>query len=124
MGTVSWTRGGSPLALFAEGFCQELTRRGHPATTVKHHITLMGQLSCWLGAQGLSPSELNKARAEEFLAAHGPSANGGCRRLRAWRCCSITWRPCKSSRLNSRAPRRPAMTWSAAIANTWWKTGA
>ena len=50
MGTVSWTRGGSPLALFAEGFCQELTRRGHPATTVKHHITLMGQLSCWLGS--------------------------------------------------------------------------
>ena len=78
MGTVSWTRGGSPLALFAEGFCQELARRGHPATTVKHHITLMGQLSCWLGAQGLSPSELNKARAEEFLAAAtGPRPTAG-----------------------------------------------
>jgi integrase/recombinase XerD len=69
MGTVSWARGDSPLALFAEGFRQELARRGHPPSTVKHYTTLMGQLSGWLGAQGLSPSELTKARAEEFFAA-------------------------------------------------------
>jgi len=69
MGTISWTQGESPLALFAEGFRQELAHRGHPPSTVKDQMTLVGQLSCWLGAQGLSPGELTKARAEEFLAA-------------------------------------------------------
>jgi integrase/recombinase XerD len=68
MGTISWTRGGGPLAPLAEGFRQELLRLGHRPGAVKHHLVLMGQLSCWMSGAGLTAGELTPAVAGQFLA--------------------------------------------------------
>jgi integrase/recombinase XerD len=68
MGTLSWTRGDGPLVPFAKGFCQELARRGHPPSTQKNHLKLMGQLNPWLFAEGLDVSCLTSERANDFFA--------------------------------------------------------
>ena len=68
MGTLSWTRGDGPLVPFAKGFCQELAHRGHPPSTQKGHLKLMGQLNRWLFAEGLAVSCLTSERANDFLA--------------------------------------------------------
>ena len=68
MGNTSWTAGDGPLASFGDGFRQELARLGHPATSTKHHMDLMGQLNRWLYVDGLAAGDLTKERAEEFFA--------------------------------------------------------
>ena len=68
MGTVAWTRGGSPLAPFAQGYRAELAGLGYTLGSVKQHIVLMGQLSRWMSSERLVVEHLTSARAEEFLA--------------------------------------------------------
>lgn len=67
MGTVAWTSREGCLVAFAGGYQRELVRLGNSPRTVKSHMMLMGQLSCWLTREGLSVSNLTRARAEEFL---------------------------------------------------------
>jgi integrase len=67
MGTVSWTRGEGPLTPFAEGFRRKLLGLGHPASSAKHHIVLMGQLNGWLSSKQLGVGELSAVVAQRFL---------------------------------------------------------
>jgi integrase/recombinase XerD len=68
MGTISWMHGEGPLVPFAEGFCQELLRMGHPPGAAKHNLVLMGQLNRWMWSAGLTVGELTPAMAGQFLA--------------------------------------------------------
>lgn len=68
MGRVSWIDGDGPLVPFARGYRQELLRVGHPPSSVKSHMVLLGQLNRWLSAEGFSVSGLTPVVAEAFLA--------------------------------------------------------
>src|ERR1039458_2933304 len=75
MGTVGWTRGNGALAPFADGYRDDLIRRGHTPRAAKNHLTLMGQLNSWLGDTGVSLSDLTSVRGEEFLSARRASGH-------------------------------------------------
>jgi integrase/recombinase XerD len=64
---VSWVQRGGPLAEFADGYRDELVRRGFTANSVVTHVVLMGQLSRWMAGVGVSAGALAPARIEEFL---------------------------------------------------------
>jgi integrase/recombinase XerD len=67
MGKISWTQGDGPLAPFAKGFETELRRLGHPPSTARHHMHLMGQLNRWLMGKHLGVGDLNPVEAELFF---------------------------------------------------------
>src|SRR5437016_2809785 len=58
-----------PLAEFATGFAEELSRQGYTYLSALNLVRVLAHLSRWLMAQGLVPSELTQARLVEFLAA-------------------------------------------------------
>jgi site-specific recombinase XerD len=62
-----WIRRGGPLATFAETFKQELEKAGHSASSLKHHLVLMGQLDHWLLTEGLTVVSLSGDTAQCFL---------------------------------------------------------
>ncbi len=63
-----------PLAPYAMGFRDDLTRLGYSPWTIPEHLYLLARLSRWLDDQDLGPAELDKARMDEFLA--GQRASG------------------------------------------------
>ncbi len=67
MGTQSWTRGRGPLVPFAESFRARLLEVGHPPTSLKHYLVLMGQLNRWLAARGIGVAMLTPEVAQQFL---------------------------------------------------------
>jgi site-specific recombinase XerD len=69
MAEVLWVHGEGPLTVFVEGYRRLLERRGHSARSARDHLSLVGQLNRWLAGEGLGVDELNRARAELFLAA-------------------------------------------------------
>lgn len=71
MGTVSWIRGDGPLAVFADGFRQNMLSLGHPPGSAKHHLLLMGQLDRWMAAERLSVGDLTSRVAQRFLDMRG-----------------------------------------------------
>jgi integrase/recombinase XerD len=58
-----------PLAEFASGFAEELSRLGYTYLSTRNQQQLMAHLSRWMVAQGLVPVELTRPRLMEFLAA-------------------------------------------------------
>lgn len=67
MGVQSWTQGEGPLVPFAEGFRARLVALGHPQSSLKHYLVVMGQLDRWLAAEGRGAEELTPALAQQFL---------------------------------------------------------
>src|ERR1700732_4104589 len=55
-----------PLEPFAEGFAAELSRQGFRPVTVRKHLRLVAELSCWLAGQGLEPRGVSLEVAEQF----------------------------------------------------------
>lgn len=70
-------RGGGPLVPFAAGFRQEQLSLGHPPSSVKHHITLMGQLDRWLATERLHVDQLTTEVAQQFLNARRADGKRG-----------------------------------------------
>jgi site-specific recombinase XerD len=58
-----------PLVVFADGYRFYLDQRGYSPRAVRERLELLGQLSLWLVAQGLSAEELTPAQAQRFFAA-------------------------------------------------------
>lgn len=58
-----------PLAEFASGFAEELSRQGYTYLSALNQVRVLAHLSRWLAAQGLVISELTSARLGEFLTA-------------------------------------------------------
>jgi hypothetical protein len=58
-----------PLAEFAPGFAEELSRQGYTDLSAANQLRVMAHLSRWLVARGVVLSELTQARLVEFLAA-------------------------------------------------------
>jgi site-specific recombinase XerD len=58
-----------PLAEFAAGFAEELSRLGYTYLSARNQLWLMAHLSRWMVAQGLAPVEMTRLRLVEFLAA-------------------------------------------------------
>jgi integrase/recombinase XerD len=58
-----------PLAEFAPGFAEELSRQGYTELSALNQLRLMAHLSRWLVARGLTLRELTRPRLVEFLAA-------------------------------------------------------
>jgi integrase/recombinase XerD len=58
-----------PLALFAEGFREDLLGQGYSWGSAAHQVHLMAHLSRWLEAQGLVPAALDECVTGQFLAA-------------------------------------------------------
>jgi integrase/recombinase XerD len=69
MGTVWWASGEGPLAAYAAGYRCELERRGFSPRSVRDRMEVVGQLNCWLAAEGLSAAGLAATRAGQFFAA-------------------------------------------------------
>ena len=68
MRTPSCPRVAGPLGPYAQGFWEELARRGYSGLTAESHIHLMAHLSRWLVEHDLSPEELTGERLDRFLA--------------------------------------------------------
>ena len=58
-----------PLAEFAPGFAEELSRQGYANLSALNQVRVLAHLSRWLVAEGVVLSELTQARLVEFLAA-------------------------------------------------------
>jgi integrase/recombinase XerD len=67
MGKASWTKADGPLAPFAAGFRQQLVVLGHPPTSAKHYLVLMGQLDRWLSSEAMCTRELSAPVARQFI---------------------------------------------------------
>ncbi|SMX95392.1 Site-specific recombinase XerD [Brevibacterium sp. Mu109] len=72
--SISWS---GPLAPYASGFRDELSRLGYAERTIASLLGLSGQLSRWLEGRRLGVDVLTVSVAEEFLRSCGDS--------RAWR---------------------------------------
>ena len=64
----SWARVSGPLAPYAEGFRDELSRRGYTPLTAAGHLRLVAHLSRWLAAEGLDVSALTSSVVEAYFA--------------------------------------------------------
>ena len=62
-----WVAG--PLAEFAPGFAEELSRLGYTDLSARNQLRLMAHLSRWMVAQQLVTGELKRLRLLEFLSA-------------------------------------------------------
>src|SRR5262245_59080988 len=58
-----------PMAEFAPGFADELSRLGYTYLSACNQLRVMAHLSRWMSVQGLVPTELTRVRLTEFLAA-------------------------------------------------------
>jgi|SRR5437879_3001842 len=56
-----------PLAEFAPGFAEELSRLGYTDLSARNQLRLMAHLSRWMAAQGVVPVGLTRLRLAEFL---------------------------------------------------------
>ena len=61
-------QGRGPLAVYAEGFAAEMSRRGYSPSAVHLRLWLLHSLSRWLEEQDLAPSELTSQHVERFVA--------------------------------------------------------
>lgn len=68
MRTPSCPRVSGPLGPYAQGFWEELARRGYSGFTAEAQVHLMAHLSRWLIEQGLDAGELSAERLRLFLA--------------------------------------------------------
>jgi site-specific recombinase XerD len=68
-----------PLQPLARGFLFELIELGYGWTAQCHRLRLMAELSAWMAARGIGPTELTESLIGEFL---GPLRAGG--RNRVW----------------------------------------
>jgi integrase/recombinase XerD len=57
-----------PLAPFAAGFVDDLSRQGFKPETVGRHVALVAGLSSWMAAEGLTASDLSSEVAERYAA--------------------------------------------------------
>jgi len=62
-----WIRGEGPLVPFAEGFRDWMLGLGHPRSSLKHYLVLMGQFNRWLVTEGIELEALTPGAAERFL---------------------------------------------------------
>ena len=62
-----WIRGEGPLVPFAEGFRDWMLGLGHPWSSLKHYLVLMGQFNRWLVTEGIELEALTPGAAERFL---------------------------------------------------------
>src|ERR1019366_1650391 len=62
----SWTWAAGPLAWHVEGFSAELVRLGYSPRTARDHGYVLAQLSIWLEAGHLSPSQLTESVLDRF----------------------------------------------------------
>jgi integrase/recombinase XerD len=69
MATVLLAQDEGPLAPFVAGYRRCLEQRGHSSRSVRERVQVVGRLSRWLVAEGLSVAELTPERAEQFLVA-------------------------------------------------------
>jgi len=76
MDRASRVRVGRPLAVFADGFREELVVRGYAVSSAATHLVLMAQLSGWLDAVGLDPADLTAERVDDFLCANRAIGHG------------------------------------------------
>jgi integrase/recombinase XerD len=67
MPSPSRVRVDGPLAPYALGFRQELSRVGYSSSPAAGHLQLMAHLSCWLAVRDLEPGELTGEAVEQFL---------------------------------------------------------
>ena len=58
-----------PLEGFAEGFLVELAGLGYAARSSEAQLRLLGHLSGWLAAEGLTAGDLNTEVVDRFVAA-------------------------------------------------------
>jgi site-specific recombinase XerC len=72
-----------PLALYAEGFREELSGQGYTQGSAAHQIHLMAHLSRWLEAQGLGPAALDECLISQFVAARRAGGYAALRSARA-----------------------------------------
>src|SRR5271166_1528297 len=63
----SRVRVSGPLAVYAAGFCEELSALGYSARSAAGHLQLMAHLSRWLVEIGLGPGELTMPQVERFV---------------------------------------------------------
>ena len=56
-----------PLQPFARGFLFELIELGYSWTVQIQRLRLMAELSAWMAAQGVEPTELTESLIDEFL---------------------------------------------------------
>src|SRR5215213_7517170 len=56
-----------PLAPFADGFAQELVRRGYTVNGAAQHLRFVAHLNRWMLARGLNVSGLSMPLIERFL---------------------------------------------------------
>ena len=65
----SRVRASGPLAKYAVGFIEELSRQGYTPERATHHVQFLAQLSRWLEGQGLGERDLSEERVAQFLGA-------------------------------------------------------
>jgi integrase/recombinase XerD len=58
-----------PLAIYREGFCEELERRGYTSESASCQVRVMAHLSRWLDDGGIGAGDLTPAGVESFLEA-------------------------------------------------------
>src|SRR5262249_14022420 len=58
-----------PLAEFAPGFAEELSRQGYTELSALDRVRVMAHLGGWMVARGVVPGELTRTLLVEFLAA-------------------------------------------------------
>jgi hypothetical protein len=56
-----------PLAPWAPGLAQELSRLGYTTLTAVGLMRLVGRLSCWLGQRDMGVVDLTEEAVEDFL---------------------------------------------------------
>lgn len=69
MAHPSHVRVTGPLALFAPGFAEELSRQGYRSKPVVDQLRLLAHLSRWLCSKGLDAADLEASVLNEFLSA-------------------------------------------------------
>ena len=68
-----------PLAVHVEGFCAALVRSGYTPRTARDHGYVLANLSRWLLAERLEPSEVTPPVVDRFIAARrGEGYRRGC----------------------------------------------
>lgn len=67
MAHSSRVRATGPLASFAQGFAEELSRQGYRPEPVVHQLRLLAHLSRWLRYKGLDTADLTTSVLNEFL---------------------------------------------------------
>lgn len=71
-------KGRGPLAVYADGFAEELAGRGYSASAVRLRLWQFYSLSQWLEAQQLDPAQVTSQDLEQF------TADRRARGLRSW----------------------------------------